>query len=320
MLGSVGLLVLFGVVVVVLDRQQIVEVVRQADWHLAPLALPFVALSYFLVGYSFFLINRIFGSKLGLWDLVETGYVTNALDNLLPGLGLPGMSLRVLILKRRGLDTDRAVSVSLFRSYFNNLLFFAFLPVALIYLLLTHLGQGAQAIGIVVLIVIVIVFILAGIAAGFIPSFRHLVLNIVSRLVRFVARRDIRPSLEKFDDTFEYGIRAIRSNLKVLVFPIMVIVGAWLCTVATLWFGFNALGNPLDFGVVFTGFIIGRAAGVISFLPGGLGTQDASTVGVLVSYGVPLAQATLADILFRVIYYFIPFILSLGLYRRLLRK
>jgi phosphatidylglycerol lysyltransferase len=72
--------------------------------------------------------------------------------------------------------------------------------------------------------------------------------------------------------------------------------------------------------VVLTGFIIGRTVGVISFLPGGLGTQDASTVGVYATYGVPLAQGALAYILFRIIYYFIPFVISLGFYRRLLRS
>jgi uncharacterized protein (TIRG00374 family) len=320
LLVSISFLVLFGVIVIVLDRKAVTEVIGQANWHMAPLALPFTVISYFLTGYSFLLISRIFGVKLGKWDLIEIGYVTNALDNLLPGAGLPGTSLRVLILKRRELDTDRAISVSLFRSHFNNLIFISLLPVALIFLLFSHSLNKAQAIGIIVAIIFIVIVIIAGVIVVFKASFRSWVLKIISRTWRLFTKHDISSSLDSFGKVADYGIQAMEGNLWILVRPVAVIIGAWFSNVTILWICFIALGSYVNFGVVLTGFIIGRTVGVISFLPGGLGTQDASTVGVYATYGVPLAQGALAYILFRVIYYFIPFVISLGFYRRLLRS
>jgi uncharacterized membrane protein YbhN (UPF0104 family) len=55
-------------------------------------------------------------------------------------------------------------------------------------------------------------------------------------------------------------------------------------------------------------------------IPGGLGVQEASLAGIYALLGIPFAQAVLVSILFRVVYDFIPFLLSLGLYRRLIRR
>jgi uncharacterized membrane protein YbhN (UPF0104 family) len=73
-------------------------------------------------------------------------------------------------------------------------------------------------------------------------------------------------------------------------------------------------------GTLLSGFGIGVSAGNISMIPGGLGIQEASMAGVYSILGTPFAQAVLASILFRVVYDFVPFLLSLALYGWLLRK
>jgi uncharacterized protein (TIRG00374 family) len=54
-------------------------------------------------------------------------------------------------------------------------------------------------------------------------------------------------------------------------------------------------------------------------LPGGMGVQDGSMAGVYALLGVPFGPALLAAVLFRVIYYLIPFAFGLAVYGRLLR-
>ena len=78
--------------------------------------------------------------------------------------------------------------------------------------------------------------------------------------------------------------------------------------------------QPLKLGVLISGFSIGMTAGVLSMVPGGLGVQEGSMAGVYALLGVPVHQAILAAILFRVLYYFAPYLFSLSLYHRLLRK
>jgi uncharacterized membrane protein YbhN (UPF0104 family) len=45
-----------------------------------------------------------------------------------------------------------------------------------------------------------------------------------------------------------------------------------------------------------------------------MGVQEASIAGILAIFGVPFSQGVLAAILFRVLYYLISFIFSLGFY------
>jgi uncharacterized membrane protein YbhN (UPF0104 family) len=53
-------------------------------------------------------------------------------------------------------------------------------------------------------------------------------------------------------------------------------------------------------------------------IPGGLGIQEGSMAGIFSLLGTPFEQAILASILFRVIYYIFPYLISLFLSWRLL--
>ena len=308
-----------GLTVIVLKWNDVKEAASQANWHLTPIALPIAGVSYFLIGYSFLGISRLFGVALKAWDLIEIGYVTNVLDNLLPAVGLPGLSLRVLLLVRRGAHPGEAASSSLFRSYFNNVIFIAILPFSLIYTLITHPLPASQANAFIITAVLIILFA-AVITAGVFSSWlRQTLLRLVTRTWRFFTRRDIEKSLRDFESTFGQGVKRIRQNPGQVSIVIGVILGSWLLAAVVIWFCFISLNTHLSFGLILTGFLIGRTFGVISFLPGGIGTQDASMVGFYTLFGVPLAQAILVAILFRVVYYFIPFAISLGFYRHLLK-
>jgi len=318
--SAVGLFILLGVLAVITNWKEVRQVIGEANWHLAPLAFVLSAISYFLIGYSFLVISRIFGITLRARDLIAIGYVTNVLDSLLPALGVPGLSVRVLILERRGLPAGEAWAPSLFRSYFNNVVFIAFLPVALVYVLLSHHLTGPQITGIVLAAGLIILFLLGATAGVFSHSVRRRLLHVASWTWRVFTRRNIESPLIDFEVTFGHGVNLIRSNPRVLIPLIGVIAGAWLAATGVVWSCFIALNTNLGFGLVLAGLFIGRTAGVISFLPGGLGAQDASMVGVYVLSGVPLAQAVLVAILFRLVYYFIPFAISIGFYRSLLRQ
>jgi len=100
----------------------------------------------------------------------------------------------------------------------------------------------------------------------------------------------------------------------------VLIIGDVAAMIAGLSFCFKALGIPVHLGVLITGFNFGITLTVISFIPGDLGVQEASIAGVLAIFGVPFSQGVLAAILFRVLYYFVPFIFSLGFYWSLLKE
>jgi uncharacterized protein (TIRG00374 family) len=120
--------------------------------------------------------------------------------------------------------------------------------------------------------------------------------------------------------TLTRGVTGMRAHRSLLLVLVGLTVADRTCSVAALWFCFDALGDPISLGVLLTGFSMGVTAGVLSMVPGGLGVQEGSMASVYALLGVSLQQAALAAILFRVVYYLIPYLASLGLYWRLLRQ
>jgi uncharacterized protein (TIRG00374 family) len=94
----------------------------------------------------------------------------------------------------------------------------------------------------------------------------------------------------------------------------------WISSVIVLGLCFDAFGQPLPPGAVIASFMIGIMAGVLSALPGGIGVQEGSMTGVSMLLGASFEQAILAALLFRVIYYFVPYALSPIFYWRLLHQ
>ncbi len=315
--AAVVLLGLAGAVVVLLDWREVREVLLRADWEWVPLGLALTAVSYLCLSHSFALINRSFGIALCRRDLLEIGFVSSAMIAAVGGLA--GHSLRVLLMTRRGLAAGDVMAPSLFHSYLESLVFFAMIPAGLTCLLLTHplssgvaawLGVGAGILGVAFAITAVVFF--------FGPA-RSLALWLVRVFCLWVIRREIGRSLGDFESTLERGLAEVRHRPLVLVLPVALVLADRVARVGVVWLCFQALGSDVGLGVTVTGFAIGVAVGVMSMVPGGLGVQEGSMAGAYHLLGVPLEEAVLAAVLFRVVYYMTPFAVSLAFYRRTMR-
>lgn len=313
----VVLLALVGVLVVVLDWREVRDVLVRADWRWVPLAIALTAISYLSLSYSFALINKAFGIRLGRRDLLVVGFVSSAMIAAVGGIA--GHSLRLLLMTRRGLAAGDIMAPSLFHGYLESLLFFALIPAGLVYLLLTHplsssvaawLSIGTGILGVAFAITAVVFF--------FRPA-RSLALWVVASFWKRVTHRDIATSVEHFESTLGLGLAEFRARPLALATPVALILADRLLRVAVVWLCFHALGSDVGIGVAATGFAIGVAAGVMSMIPGGVAVQEGSMAGTYHLLGVPLEEAILVSILFRVIYYMAPFAISLVFYRRLMK-
>jgi uncharacterized protein (TIRG00374 family) len=320
---SVALIVVFallGTLVALLDARKAWALLQRAEWQLLPAALALTAASYFCLSAGYSSINRLFGIQLKWRDLLEIGFVSFALNNLVSVAGVAGYSLRLLLLRRRGLATGDVLGASLVHSYFNHLVMMALLPAGLVYLLVNHpLGrtQTAElwtALGLVMVVLAATTLLLAS------ARVRGGAVRVLAPPARRILRRDVEPGLRDLDATLGRGLAAIRARPAVLGVPLLLVLADWLTSVLTLGVCFDALGDPLHFGILLTGFSIGVTAGLLSMLPGGLGVQEGSMTGVYVLLGVDLEHAVLAAMLFRIVYYIVPFALSLSLYARILRR
>jgi len=91
-------------------------------------------------------------------------------------------------------------------------------------------------------------------------------------------------------------------------------------SIIAMGFIFEALGPPVKVGALVTGYVIGIMAGLLSMVPGGFGVQEGSMASLYALMGVQLEQAVLAAILFRILYYLLPYFLILPFYNRLLHR
>ena len=149
---------------------------------------------------------------------------------------------------------------------------------------------------------------------------RAFVLRILGRIWHFVTRRNIEKPLSNFGNAFTQGITELKQKPKFGLLLAGLVIGDVAAMIAGLFFCFKALAIPVHLGVLITGFNFGITLTVISFIPGDLGVQEASIAGILAIFGVPFSQGVLGAILFRVLYYFVPFVFSLGFYWSLLRE
>ncbi len=319
-IGIVVALVIIGLLVLVLDWRDARKVLGEADWRLVPAALLFTAISYACLSFGFATANHIFGVHMSWLDLSEIGFVSSVLNHLLSAGGAAGYSVRLLLMREQGAVLQDIVAASLFNSYLDSLGMLALLPIGLGYLLARHpLSPGTTvAVGIAALLLIILFFLAT--AMVLVHPLRSSVLRNLEKVARRLTHHDLTHALDEFDATMSRGVGVARTRPLLPALMIALVLTDWSACVAALWVCFHALGNPISLGVLLTGFTLGVTAGVLSMLPGGLGVQESSMAGLYSLLGVPFHRAVLASILFRVVYYLIPYLVSLGFYWWLLRR
>ena len=107
------LLTLFGVVLIILQTDQVILAVQQADWKAVPNALFFTLISYSFMSFSFALVSRMFSVRMGLFDLASVGFITNSINHVVTASGVAGYSLRTIMMGRHGVHFGEVMAVSL---------------------------------------------------------------------------------------------------------------------------------------------------------------------------------------------------------------
>jgi uncharacterized protein (TIRG00374 family) len=316
---AVIILGFLGVFLVILDWREVRQILRDVAWEPLLLAIAATAISYLSLSYGFAAINRIFGVGLTWFDLVQIGFASIALSHIVSSGGVAGYSFRFLTMRQRGVPAEDILAASLFHSYFNNIVMLALLPAGLIYLLIKHPLATPQVFGIGTAVGILVLLLITSTLILFVHALRSVLLRLTGNTWRSLTRRNIGSVLRGLDDTLARGMARVRRRPQALAFPIVLIVLDWTVSVVALGLCFDALGDPVGPGVLLTGFAIGITLGVLSMIPGGLGVQEGSMAGVYTLLGVSTEQALLAAVLFRIVYYLVPFVLSLGFYWPLLR-
>lgn len=310
---------LLGLVVILLNWRDIRQVLAEANWKLLPVALLFTGLSYACMSFAYAVANRLFRIQMRMVELAEVGFVSQALNQLLTSAGAAGYSVRFLVMGRQGVSAQDILAASFFYFYCSSLGMWALLPASLAYVSFGRpVSSGfVRVVGLGTFLLLTI--FLLGTLTMFVRPLRVALLRFMARAGRAVTRRDVQPQLAEFEATIARGMAESRRRPLQLLLLLFLVAADWAFRLLVLAFCFQALGASVPVGVLVTGYALGVVAGVLSMIPGGLGVQEGSMAGVYALLGVPFEQAVLVSLLFRAVYYFVPYLISLAYYRRMLR-
>jgi uncharacterized protein (TIRG00374 family) len=298
-------------VAIALDWSRIRPALHAANWNLLPFCLALAFLSYACGSGSYTLVNRAFGLRASRTRLYLVGFVNMAANNLLPLAGIAGYSTSAALLGKDEIPQRDILAASLFNSYLYVISGVTFVPVSLLSLLLTHVFPDRTRIALLALACVLALLSVLAFLLVFRARFRARALNWLGRVASRLTRRDLSPAFARFESALDAGLSLLGRRPGQLALLLSLLVFDWLFTIATLFAAFRAFGVAVSPGVVLSGFFVGISAGALSMIPGGVGVQDASMAGIFVLLGVALEPALLATILFRVCYYFLPFLAAL---------
>jgi uncharacterized protein (TIRG00374 family) len=306
-----------GLLAVALDWHEVRRLLARADWWLAVPALVCVAVSYAALSAGLVSIGRILGIRMPRSTFMRIAFISVAINHVVSLGGVAGYSVRTALVVRHGGRTGPALTMSLLHSYLNNVMLAALLQVALVEVALGPASKPGLREALLLAAVISSGAVALCGAAVFTVRLRARLVRGIVALARALPRRPqarIRDVVSDIDAALASTTRLLRAAPRTALAPVAFLVIDWVATLATLWCCLAAFGDRVGVGTLVAGGAIGITAGFLSLIPGGLGVQEGSFALAFSWFGVQVEHAALAAVLFRLLYYVLPFLVSLPLY------
>ena len=318
-----------GIMFFLTDLRALGAVISNLGTGFLLLAVLTAVLSYFFNYLGFRGLVRAVDCPVRGGDLFRIAFASATVSYLFSAGGVSGMTLRLYFLRRQGIRTHTTLIVSLVSTMLNNVVLLLFVVLGFGRLLLTGSLNLLQQLISGVIVALSGLLVASAFIGLYNRSVLDLVLKVCIRLVKRLARvlpssrllsQATDESLERFRQEFHEATALITSKRRKIAVPFLWLLIDWAAAAGVLYFCFLATGYAISPGALAAGFAVGVFVFLISVVPGGLGIMEGSMVALYVSLGVPLEQALVALLAYRVIYYFLPFGVSLVLCGPLLRE
>jgi uncharacterized protein (TIRG00374 family) len=254
------------------------------------------------------LVMRRAGHHHPLPAILPLAYTKVFVDHVVPSGGISGSATVAQVLGRQGAPAPLAVAavVADFIAYFLG-----YAAAVLITLLL--LGRVGHLDGLAWAVVLPFALVAVLVPAAILRLVSPRRGWLVTRLERF---RPVARLLDQLKQTPPALVRqpatlAPAAGLRLLVFVL---------TAATLAVLLLALGQPAGWRASFAAVVMGSLVTTIGFLPGGLGSYEAASVGTLVLFGIPTEEALTATLLLRGLSFWAPMLPGFWFLRRELKQ
>lgn len=310
--GIIALLIYQG-------KDSMLKIWREVQTQYLFLSLLSSALIYVAMGLSLYEVLRIMGRRINKGAAIGIALVSTTVNYVVSSLGVSGFALRAHLLNRRRVPFGMCVTASI---VITVLLYFVLAIIILQGSVLMFFNSSANTLQIlknVSLIVIMCAVCVCITAFLFNNEWRSKWVRKIFRLLNKVLFHVFRVLIPKgkyddFVDQLDEGIDLIHKKKKKLTGTIIYVCADWLFTILVLYFAFCAVGVHISAGVLVAGFAVGMVTTLIPLLPGGLGAMELAMTAVFNQMGIDWDAALMATLIYRVVYYILPGIVSIFIY------
>jgi uncharacterized membrane protein YbhN (UPF0104 family) len=273
----------------------------QPTWLLT--ALVFQALTYLCAATVWQRALARHGVSGRPWSLVPLGLAKLFTDQALPSAGVSGTLLVIGALGRRGVERGVALAAVLagmmgfYAAYFLATL-------AAVAILWLH-----RELHVVILVPAAVLCLLVASIPLAMLGLRRRPLPLNRWLERLPGARGLGATLREAELP---GIFASRLLLETTALQLAIFALDSLTLAVTL----RAVGGPIALDVAFASFVMASVVATLAWIPGGLGTFEATCVAMLHLHGVPVEAALPATLLLRGLTFWLPMLPGFALARR----
>lgn len=321
LLYTLGVILSVGIIALMVyqTRDSFVKIWQGVSTRYLFLSLFSSVLIYVAMGLSLYEVLRIMGRRISKGAAVGIALVSTTVNYVVSSLGVSGFALRAHLLNRRRVPFGMCVTASI---VITVLLYFVLAVIILQGSVLMLFNSSATTLQIAknfLLIIVMCAVCVVVTAFLFNNEWRSKWLRKTFRLVNKVLYHMFRALIPKgkydtFMDQLDEGIDLIHKKKKKLTMTIVYVCADWLFTILVLYFAFRAVGVHITAGVLVAGFAVGMVTTLIPLLPGGLGAMELAMTAVYSQMGIDWDSALMATLIYRVVYYIIPGIISIFIY------
>lgn len=276
-------------------------------------------LIYVAMGMSLYEILRIMGKPIAKSAAIGIALVSTTVNYLISSLGASGFALRAHLLNRRRIPFGTCVTASIVITvllYFVLAIIILQGSVLLLFSSSVTTLQLAENFGLIIGMCVICVLVTAFL---FNDELRSKWLRRTFRLLNKVLFHVFRALIPKdrysnFAAQLDEGIELIHRKKRKLTATITYVCADWFFTIMVLYFAFRAVGVEISAGILVAGFAVGMVTTLIPILPSGLGAMEFAMTAVFHQMGIDWDAALMATLIYRIVYYVIPGIISIFIY------
>jgi uncharacterized protein (TIRG00374 family) len=234
--------------------------------------------------------------------------------------GLTPFATQIHILDNQGIDIKKSTVARILHLFFFNIIFDIMLIAGCASILFDYQQRGpytAAVLGVSGFFIVIHPFLYMALFWG---AFRQRAIRalfgLCNRIIRLFSKGfslDSKTAVSLFDE-FQEGFNDLVRRPPRLLLLLLITFGVYLFWVGVMYFSFLSINYTISIGTLAVGFATAQIVGVLSMIPGGIGTLEGSGALAYAALGVPIETALSAMLGFRMIYYVFPFILNLPFY------